>query len=113
MGSLDLKLTSSSHKPKHPVETMSSIVSYSSKHSSTVSSSLARSGSFSSNPESPASPVKNKTETSIAEQDLDFNSKTYANELLEHGLKEERFRIDRKKLEDMLQVHQSRHFDFT
>lgn len=74
--------------------------------------SLVRSESFSSssNPESPASPVSIKTETIISEQDLDFDSKTYANELLEHGLKEERFRIDRKKLEDMLQVHQSNHF---
>lgn len=75
--------------------------------------SLVRSGSFSSNPESPASPLTNQTETIISERELDFNSKTYANELLEHGLKEERFRIDRKKLEDMLQIHQSKHFKFT
>lgn len=75
--------------------------------------SLARSGSFSSNPDSPASPLKNKAESTISEQELDFNSKTYANDLLEHGLKEERFRIDRKKLEDMLQIHQSKHFQFT
>lgn len=74
--------------------------------------SLVRSESFSSNPESPASPLKHQTETTIAEQDLDFNSKSYANELLEHGLKEERFRIDRKKLEDMLQVHQSKYSNF-
>lgn len=74
--------------------------------------SLVRSESFNSNPESPASPSKNQSETTIAEQDLDFDSKTYANELLEHGLKEERFRIDRKKLEDMLQIHQSKHFYF-
>ena len=72
--------------------------------------SLVRSGSFSSNPESPSSPVKNQTETNISDQDLGFNSKNYANELLEHGLKEERFRIDRKKLEDMLQTQQRKLF---
>lgn len=76
--------------------------------------SIVRSESFSSNPESPASPLKHQPENTISEQELDFNSKTYANELLEHGLKEERFRIDRKKLEDMLQTHQqSKHLEFT
>lgn len=78
---------------------------------SPISESMAesrRSESFSSsNPESPASPLKNGTETMIPGQDIDFNSKAYANELLEHGLKEERFRIDRKKLEDMLQTQQN------
>lgn len=72
-----------------------------------------RSESFSSsNPESPASPLKNGSETMISGQDIDFNSKAYANELLEHGLKEERFRIDRKKLEDMLQTQQSIFYDY-
>lgn len=81
---------------------------------SPISESMAgsrRSESFSSsNPESPASPLKSGSETMIPGQDIDFNSKAYANELLEHGLKEERFRIDRKKLEDMLQTQQSNSF---
>ncbi|XP_035224534.1 protein bicaudal C homolog 1-like [Stegodyphus dumicola] len=60
------------------------------------------SDSLSSNPESPASPNKEVPAT-----DVDFSSKSYVNDLLECGLKEERFRIDRKKLEDMLQVQQN------
>ncbi|GFY69704.1 protein bicaudal C homolog 1 [Trichonephila inaurata madagascariensis] len=69
--------------------------------SSRVSSS---SSTLSSNPGSPVSLNRERKDSS---SDTEYNPKTYTNELAESGLKEERFRIDRKKLEDMLQVQQN------
>lgn len=80
--------------------------SLSSNATSLINGKMSSTESLSSNPESPASPVNIITQTLISGQNDDFNSQTYANELLERGLKEERFRIDRKKLEDMLQIQQ-------
>lgn len=65
---------------------------------------VSSSSTISSNPDSPVSPNRERKDSS---SDTDFNTKTYSNELSESGLKEERFRIDRKKLEDMLQVQQN------
>ncbi|XP_015903132.1 protein bicaudal C homolog 1 [Parasteatoda tepidariorum] len=61
--------------------------------------------SLSSNPESPASTSNEDPKDSAS--DSDFSTKSYLSELFESDLKEERFRIDRKKLEDMLQAQQS------
>ncbi|XP_054720502.1 protein bicaudal C homolog 1-like [Uloborus diversus] len=78
----------------------SSVVSDSPSMSSRVSDSLSN------DVDSPASSIKDP-QLLRDMSDGEFIAKAYAAELLECGLKEERFRIDRKKLEDMLQTQQN------
>ncbi|GFV87181.1 hypothetical protein TNCV_5113991 [Trichonephila clavipes] len=88
----------------------SSSISLSSRISSSSSStplSSRVSSSSSTLSSNPGSPVSLNRERKDSSSDTEYNPKTYTNELAESGLKEERFRIDRKKLEDMLQVQQN------